>query len=173
MHDSQPSVVPLTFNKPELAIRGKPFEVALELDGRANPDPGSIFEGLPGDLVRDRIQLADGFKAKLSGAGFRIDPSAAVEKRLSDMAPTVWQWEVTATQENDNGRLLLEVAAVGGKDDGEALLTKYYVIPVKVSLGGRISDAVAWLEPVYVLGATVMAGLGAALAWWGKYRRNA
>lgn len=97
------------YNRITTMWRDVPETVLLKLNLASEAVP-TLPRALAGESTPGLMPVTPEMSVELRGtAGLVVDPSEAVRKRISDLAPTEWQWKVTPTKSADAELLTLTV----------------------------------------------------------------
>lgn len=150
------------YNRITTMWRDLPETVILKLSLASEPPP-TISDTLRGTSIMGITPLAPEMSVGLDGtAGLEVTPDEPIRKRISDLAPTTWQWKVTPKMAEDQ---LLTLSIFIHVDDKDPFTLKTFEdkIQVKVTSWQQTKDVVSFISPVWAFAA------GAIPLLWGGY----
>ena len=149
--------VPIAYEVPSSATFGKPFEVALAIDGTGADAAVSV---LPGDerILEGTAQVADRARASLVGSAFEVEALSPDTQVISSSMQNRWLWRVVPTEAGEHD-LVIELFAV---ENGEALPVRTFNDTVTVSVS-RFRQAISLANEANPI-VMVLGGIGSALA---------
>ncbi len=153
-----------TYNRLKTMWRDVPETVVLKLNLASETTP-TIPPSLRGEPKVGETAITPEMSVELRGtAGLVVKPSGPVRKRISNIAPTAWQWDVTPKTEKEQIMTLIIYIHV---DDKEPFTLKTFEdeIHVKVTTWQQVKDVISEINPVWAFFAGAIPAIWAAWKW--------
>lgn len=155
---------------------GEYYNVSLVIDPSSEENPAGHFDSEGGQIEEGVTKIALRMEAELSGTTFDIEPKGRVERELSFLNPTRWNWKVRPTAEGERAlQLSLYVVlqdSLGKKIAEDNPLVERRTILVEVKWIDWASDLAKKLNPIHALLAALAASAAGVLTWLGFHRKR-
>jgi hypothetical protein len=167
---------PYAFNAIEQMQVGHHYGMSLVIDPSRSADLKNALASSQGRFVEGTTKIALRMEAELSGATFTIEPKGRVERELSKLNPTRWDWDVIPTSAG-NWPLQLSMYVILLGADGKKIsednpLVERRTIAVSVTWTDRVTNFVKTVQPIWAFAAAVIAGVVGAITWLAAGKRK-
>jgi prepilin-type N-terminal cleavage/methylation domain-containing protein len=159
----------LAYRAPRRMEIGASALVEVALGGNQSFDQLSQLLQSSGNATGQRVQVADRMEAHLTGSGFEITPATPEIQLVSTRQPTLWQWQVKASDLGTHTLYLSlnAILKVNGKDATKSIRTFQREIVVDVT---STAGSWAFVERYWIYIVAVLSVIGALIAYiWKKY----
>ena len=157
------------FNIVDKMLVGEDYNFSLIIDPSGRLDANRAFRGEPGQIGEGITKVSLKMEAELTGPTFEIQPQGRIERELSVLSPTRWDWSVKPLAAGKRPlQFSLYVALLG--PDGNKIaednpLVERRTIFVDITWIDWAAELAKKINPIYALLAALATSAAGVLAW--------